>query len=113
MVLAQITITSGQISTVKQVLSAIGTVASLWAIMQRAITASRNKLHEIMTENANRTRDEIVMHVDAKFEQHENSAFKRLDDQDARLKSLEKQIGDLADVLAGRKQPASTQSRTL
>ena len=43
------------------------------------------------------------MHVDAKFEQHENSAFKRLDDQDARLKALEKQIGDLAYTLAGRK----------
>jgi hypothetical protein len=84
-------------------LSAIGTVASLWAILQRAITASRNKLHEIMTDNANRVRDEVVLHIDSRFKEHETSAFKRLDDQDARLRALEKQIGDLADVLAGRK----------
>ena len=115
MILAQITITSDQISAFKEIISAVGTVASLWAIIHRAITASREKLNAIMTENANRTRNDIIEHVDAKFKEHEGSAFKRLDDQDARLKALEKQIGDLADVLTSRKptQPDSTQSRTL
>lgn len=112
MILAQITITSDQIAVFKELISAIGTVASLWAIIHRAITASREKLNAIMTENANRTRNEIIAHVDTRFREHEGSAFKRLDDQDERLKSLERQIADLADTLAGRTgQP--TQSRTL
>jgi len=106
MILSQITITSVQIAAFKEVLSAIGTVASLWALLHRAITASREKLNAIMTDNANRTRDDIIEHVDARFKEHEGSAFKRLDSQDERLEALEKQIGDLADTLAGRKQPA-------
>ena len=91
MILAQITITSDQISAFKEIISAIGTVASLWALIHRAITASREKLNAIMTDNANRTRDEIVSHVDAKFKEHEGSAFSRLDTQDTQVARLSAQ----------------------
>lgn len=110
MILAQITITSGQIAAFKELISAIGTVASLWAITQRAITASRNKLHAIMTDNANRTRDELAAHIDAKFKEHEDSAFSRLDTQDtqvARLSAqqaaMQKQLDQIVKTLNGFK----------
>jgi Heat shock factor binding protein 1 len=92
-------ITPTQIGALKDWVVAPTVGAVVWALIQRGLTSSRNKLHTIMTENANRTRDDLMNHIDAKFQQHENSAFARLDEQDRRLKDLEKQIGDLAAVL--------------
>ena len=88
-------ITHDQIQLVKEVSGWAGTIAALW----RAVISARDKLHAIMTENVNRVRDDLVVHIDEKFVEHENSAFRRLDEQDARLKELEAQISWIVDVL--------------
>jgi septal ring factor EnvC (AmiA/AmiB activator) len=56
----------------------------------------------MLTENANRTRDEVIIHVDKRFAEHETKAFERLDSQDKaaaetakRVDEFEKQLAEL------------------
>ena len=69
--------------------------AAVLALLQRAITASRNKIHLMMTDNANRTRDEIMAYIDKKFKSHEIAAFERLTAQEELTKELDLKIAQM------------------
>jgi hypothetical protein len=88
-------ITHDQIQFIKELSGWGGTITALW----RVAVSTRKKLNQIMTDNVNRIRDDVVRHMDAKFVEHENSAFKRLDDQDERLRVLESRINEIVAVL--------------
>jgi len=49
-----------------------GWIAKSW------ISSAKTALHAIITENTNRIREEILEHIDRKFEDHEHAAFQRL-----------------------------------
>ena len=69
--------------------------AAVLALLQRAITASRNKIHLMMTDNANRTRDDIMAYLDKKFKSHELAAFERLTAQEELTKELDLKIAQM------------------
>ena len=89
-------ITHDQVQLIKEISGWGGTITALW----RVVISTRNKLHDIVTDNNNRVRDDLVRHMDAKFVEHENSAFKRLDDQDRRLTELETKINEIVEIVA-------------
>jgi hypothetical protein len=88
-------VTQDQIALVKDIGSIVGTASILYGLIRRAITTSRHKLNSIITENTNRVRDELTLHIDASFKLHETNAFARLAAQDDRIVELERHIADL------------------
>lgn len=103
-------ITPQQLAFIKDYVAVPSVGAILWALLKRAIVSSRNALHAIMTENANRTRDELMQHIDDRFAKHEaieNAEIAKAvlvsDENKRRLGEIERTLTDIIATLRGMK----------
>ena len=75
----QITFSAYEVSIVKDVVQVLIVPALGW-FMKAAITKSRTMINEMVTDNVNRIKEELIRHIDDRFERHEVLAFSKLTD---------------------------------
>ena len=65
----QITVTADQIREFRTFADPLLIPVAWWA-MKRGLAKSRDLLHEIITDNTNRVRDELIGHIDERIAEH-------------------------------------------
>jgi hypothetical protein len=83
-ILAQLVI---DFATIRNISEPVVGAFLIW-LVKTWINTLRIRLNEIITDNVNRIRGDLMNHVDDKFKQHEIDAFKKIDT----LETLVKQI---------------------
>jgi len=83
----QITLTADQLRVIRDFAEPIVLSVLVW-LVKSWIKSLRERLNEIVTANVNRVKEELVLHIDLKFKEHENSAFER-------IASLEKAVNGI------------------
>lgn len=66
----------------------------IW-LYRRSVKAMDRTLNKMVTDNANRNRDEVLAHIDNKFVEHEASAFARIEALDKSHTALAKCVDEL------------------
>lgn len=66
----------------------------IW-LYRRSVKAMDRTLNKMITDNANRNRDEILAYIDKKFVEHEDSAFARIEALDAGHTALTRSVDEL------------------
>lgn len=102
---AQITISAEQLKDIKNWVEIV-VWPSLPFIGHRLMLVMKTRLNEVMTDNVNRIKDELISHIDRKFDVHEKDVSlrmgkidNRMDVMDVRFNEMRKQLDTMNKLL--------------
>lgn len=90
----QIIITAEEIKQIRVWLDPIIASGLMWLI-KTWLNKAKEAIHAYTTENSNRIRDEVLMYVDKKFTEHENTEIECIKNLKAAVEQLKLVIAEI------------------
>lgn len=90
----QLNISAEQLRLIRDWVEPSAVPVIIW-LYRRSVKAMDRALNKMVTDNANRNRDEVLAHIDNKFVEHEASAFARIEALDRSHTALANGVDEL------------------